>query len=171
MESIKMKYMDFEFCVNPKSLKISCSKHFSSGVPITGFESKSETAVAPRVITGSGIFSGSDAVSNILRFESLLRIKGGGTLFLPELAPQTAFFSKLDYEISAENNAVYYSFEFIQSKGDAKALADFGFTYALSGENAFSIANRTGVAIEKIMAVNGYPEPFCIKVGEKVLLE
>ena len=171
MKMIKLMFENTEFYSNPETLKISSEKRMNKSIELGEFEHYFEASNGAKIIEGEGEFFGKDAVWQVLRLEKLQQRKGDGELFIPEFSPLRAFFKNLSYEISADKGSVKYSFVFIQSKPDSKSLYDFGFTYALSGENLFHIANRTGVAIEKIVELNDFSDPFSVNEGEKVMLK
>lgn len=170
MKLIKMSYKGFVFSANPSSIKIQLSKYVSKrNIPF--FTSKTqEICFQPARITGKGIFVGNDAGELADKLMRVFKSEGSGYLFLPNSEPVPAYFDALDISYDAEKNCVSYTFSFIEDCKGKKHNFDFGYTFALAGENLYDVANRTDVSIEKLVACNDFKDLFSLTEGDRVRL-
>lgn len=170
MKLIKMSYKGFVFSANPSSIKIQLSKYVSKrNIPF--FTSKTqEICFQPAKITGKGVFAGADAGKFADRLMRIFKSEGSAYLFLPDSEPVLAYFDALDISYDAEKNYVSYSFSFIEDSKGKKHSFDFGYTFALEGENLYDVANRTDVSIEKLAQCNDFKDLFSLSKGDRVRL-
>lgn len=170
MQLMKLKYKDFTFPSNPESIKIKYQNNVSAAALFGSDSSVQNVSRNACAVSASGAFFGGECTAFLAQLEALYKDKSAGFLFLPNGACITAFFSALSYEISADKSAVQYSLEFKEDCRHTEAVYDFGYTYAESGENAFHIAARTGVAVEKIIELNALKNAFDLSEGDRVVL-
>lgn len=170
MQLIRMSFKDFTFMVNPESLKISHTKSVSSKLLPFGSSKNKEMNTNPVVISGVGYSIGENARKNIRFLTRVFNDKGSGYLYLPDSTPIKVIFSKLDVKYSGVEDKVEYEFEFLQESCGKAAVFDFGFTYALQGENLYDIANRTSKDVGELFCLNKYSDLFSVKEGDKVWL-
>lgn len=170
MKLIKMSYKGFVFYANPSSIKIQLSKHVSKrNIPF--FYSKTqEICFKPAKITGNGCFTGNDAGKYADSLMRIFKSENSGYLFLPNSEPLLAYFELLDVSYDAEKNSVSYSFSFLEDCRNKKHSFNFGYTFALEGENLYDVANRTDVSIEKIVQCNDFRDLFSLEKGDRVRL-
>lgn len=71
-----------------------------------------------RSITGSGVFTGTSAVSKYQELEALALIPTSGKLTHPTLGELTCYFTQLKMTQEPENNVIHYEFTFTQADGD-----------------------------------------------------
>ena len=168
---IKMRYKDFEFDQNPAQIKVA-SAGIQAVHPVTGAVSVVDGICRkPTVVSGKGSFFGTDAVCRALLLRELLFSQESGWLFVPSAPPMRAFFTDFTSECNTQKNCVLYTFAFTEDCSERKEKFDFGYTVAEAEENAFDIANRTGVSVDAIMRCNSYPTPFDVQKGDQVMLQ
>lgn len=170
MRLIKMKYKDFEFEKNPQSVEIAKTKKISRRAVFSKGDSVCEISGNAAVITAKGRLYGDDAQLIADELKRLHDKRGSGMLLLPCGSCYDAYFSSLELKSGAQEGYIDYSLEFIENENHRLPSVDFGFTYALEGENAFDIANRCSVAVESIMKNNDLKTPFDIKEGERLVI-
>ncbi len=170
MKLIKMSYKGLVFYANPSSIKIQLSKYVSKrNIPL--FTSKTqEICFQPSRITGNGVFAGNDAGKFADKLMRIFKSEGSGYLFLPNSEPVLTHFDALDISYDAEKNCVSYSFSFIEDCKGKRHSFDFGYTFALEGENMYDVANRTNVSIEKLARCNDFKDLFSLSEGDRVKL-
>lgn len=170
MQYITMNYKGFEFKANPTSLKVCYTKSIARRkIPFSASVSQ-EMSNSEAVIKGNGSFLGKDAMKKAYEMLRVFNRKGSDYLFCSSAIPIKAFFSDLDISYSSTEEKVDYSFTFIQDEDSKASDYDFGYTIAQENENAFDIANRTGIEIEKIVEANDLEDLFAIKQGDKIWL-
>ena len=170
MKCITMSYKGFEFPVNVKSINASFSKRISN-IPIPKKSAKSqEICFNPAVIKGEGCFVGEGANEKAQLLITAFRGKGSAYLFSPIFSPIKAYFSDLKLSADSEKNCIEFSFTFTEDATGKKRYYDFGYTFALPGENLFDIANRCDVSPEKISKANDFKDMFSVSQGDKVWL-
>ena len=171
MQLIIMRYKDFEFEKNPYSVEISKSKKISKRTVFGKGESVCETAQNAEIITVKGRLYGEDANERAQSLKRLQRQSGSGMLLLPDGDCICAFLCSLQLKSEAREGYIEYSIEFTEdaSKRGTPEI-NYGFTYALDGENAFDIAKRCNTTVESIMKNNEIKTPFDIKAGERLVI-
>ena len=71
-----------------------------------------------RTITGSGVFTGADAVSTFQELEALATRSSSGELIHPTFGTLTCYFTQLKMTQEPETNVIHYEFTFTQADGD-----------------------------------------------------
>lgn len=170
MNNIILEYKGHQFPINPAALEISNSKKLGIEHIYGGNAKAQEIDVEPSVIKGKGTFYGDDAQLQCMHICELLKENGSGWLYYPEALAIKAFFTQFDYKLDSKSNSVSYNFTFIEDCSDRRSHRLFEYTSAQKGENAFNIANREGVSVSDIMALNRYATPFDIMSGDRVRL-
>lgn len=170
MQLIRISYKDFTFMVNPNTLKLSHSKSVASRTIPFGASRNKEVNTNPIIISGTGYFAGNNARKYIRELSKIFNDKGSGYLFLPDSTPIKAIFSKLEITYTGASDKIEYSFEFLQEEVGKSTTFDFGYTFALGGENLFDIANRTNTEVGDLFSLNGYSDLFSVSEGDKVWL-
>lgn len=167
---MKLKYKDFEFFQNPQ--KISVKKSKSIGLkPLPGFGTAAqEICDDAAVIKISGRFYGHEGEAAIKRLYSLQSQKHAGELLLPGGDYFNAFFTSFEATRNAAENYISYSAQFTESQTGKSASLVCKSTVALENENAFVIAARCGVSVEKIMRLNCFKTPFDVPLGARVII-
>ncbi|MGN0522376.1 MAG: hypothetical protein ACI4IQ_07045 [Eubacterium sp.] len=171
MKTIKMKFRDFEFPVNPSSIIVASQRNISTSCSTDGSSTVQNVSQNPVTVSGEGEFFGEEPEKYCTQLNHMLRTGVSGWLFVPYAEPVKAFLSEFSYSKSVKKSCISYKFKFIQADLDRKESADFGYTYAQSGENAFDIAYREGVSVSDIMRLNDFKTPFDISDGDKVMLK
>lgn len=170
MQTITMNYKGFCFNANPAYIKAEYSKNIASKTVLFKSSKQQEISFKAAKIKGKGKFVGTDAGEKAHELIKVFRSKGSAFLFSPDLPPMTAYFSALDISYNAVENCVDYSFEFIEDSNAKNPVRNFGYTFALDGENLYDIANRTSVGVDKLFKCNNYPDLFSVSKGDKVWL-
>ena len=171
MKSIKMSYRGFGFEVNPKSVKAEYSRAESTALLTKRRAISHELCEMPLVVSGTGRFYGENAREKMQELLSVYKKGGAAYLFSPVFPPVKAHFLSLSFTVSADSELIDYSFRFKESENKKLGAFDFGYTLAGENENLFDIAARTGVAIEKIIDLNSFEEPFSVREGDRVWLK
>lgn len=169
MKQIKMTFGDFEFPVNPKKIKISASSN-TDEVPAvdTGVKSR-RISQNPLIITGHGELYGGSAQEYCGEFLKLIKSPSPDWLFVPMSAPIFALFTEFSFSSDAVKNSIVYDFKFVQAEDKKDVRCNFGYTYVLAGENAFDVAHRCGVSVNRIMELNDFVTPFDLNEGDKAV--
>lgn len=165
-----MKYKDFEFPTNPSKIEVQAERNISVKPSLNRKWVNQNVSENPVKITGSGIFYGDSAQTICNELQRLVSEESSGWLFAPTIEPVKAFFESFTYSKDTSKNRLDYSFIFKEDMRGRNAKHHFSFTYADENENAFDIANRTGVSVNKIMEINDFSSPFEIEQGSKVRL-
>lgn len=171
MKSVKMTYKGFEFDINPSSVKLELSKANSSFVIPFKRNKSREISELPMTLIGKGRLSGADAREKSQELISVFKKSGSAYVFSPVLTPIKAYFTSLEFGVSAGDDSIEYSFKFTEDTGSKKAMYDFGYTLAERGENLFDIANRTDTSVERLFELNRFENPFTVEEGNKVWLK
>ena len=171
MKCIKMSYRGVEFPVNVKSIRASLSKKISTSHIPKGSARAQEICFNPTVISAGGSFTGKDAEKKAHMLLRAFGEEGAEYLFSPLFSPMKMFFSELELNADAENNCINYTFTFVEEVRKKRSRYDFGYTFALSGENLFEVANRCGVSFEQIAEANGSRDMFSVREGDKLWLK
>lgn len=170
MKTIKMSYKGLVFSANPSSIKVQLSKSISKkSIPFSTSNAQ-EVCFKPSKISGEGMFTGADAREFAHKLMHVFKSEGSAYLLLPNAEPITVFFESLDISYDSSKNCVSYSFSFVEDCKSKKYSFDFGYTYALEGENLYDISNRTDVSVEKLFEYNTYKNLFSVSAGDKVRL-
>lgn len=170
MQYIKMNYKGFEFDINPSSIKMELSKRVSKRVIPFKSTKIQEICFNPAKFKGSGCFYGKNARQQAHSLVRLFNDEGSAYLFSPDFPPTRAFFNDLSISFNAQKDAVEYTVEFVEDSLGKKDKYNFGFTYALYGENLFDIANRCDKRVEDLFDKNNFENLFSVKEGDKVWL-
>lgn len=170
MKMIKMKYRDFEFEVNPSEVSMKLSKNISKRDLYNHGEKCEEINKRGAVISGKGYFVGENAMNRAYALVRVYNKKGSDFLFTPFCTPMKMYFTSLEVHYSASESRVEYSFEFVQDGFEKKESYDFGYTFALDGENLFDISNRTGVDVQRLASLNDFGDLFAVREGDRVWL-
>lgn len=170
MRCIKMSYKGFEFPVNTGSIKAELSKKINTFHIPKGSARAQEICFNPAVISGGGSFTGDTAEEMAHMLIRAFQSEGAAYLFSPLFSPMKMYFSDLKLSADAENNQINYSFTFVEESADKRKRYEFGYTYALAGENLFDVANRCGVSFEKIAGANSSRDMFSVNEGDKLWL-
>lgn len=168
MQLIKMSYKNFEFDVNPCTVKVDYSKNIATRFIIDSTDKAQEMSASPVVVTGSGSFVGDGAKEKAYQLGLIFNSAGSDYLFCPGYQPVKAFFKNLSVCTNAQKGCVDYTFTFVEDYQGKKQQYDFGYTFALEGENLFDIANRLNINVEVLVAKNDFEDVFAVKEGDKV---
>ena len=168
---MRMKYKDFIFPSNPKSVKVLSSVNCSEKSVYGKNSDVQGVSVNPSVITGNGEFYFEKGEDSCCYLMHLLHQATSGWLFVPSSPPMKAFLTQFTFEKNAQKGCYTYSFEFKEDCTDKSETVSSAQTIAKKGENAFEIANRCNVSVSRIMRLNDLRTPFDVKEGDVVMLE
>ena len=116
----KMSYKNFIFPVNPYVIHIShAKKSVEHKIPLAR-NIVCDLGENARIITGEGEFFGTNCMNDFDRLESIFHSKGGGMLYIPSQKPVYAVFDKLELIAQDTENAIKYTFRFIESFDKSK---------------------------------------------------
>ncbi len=166
----KMSFGNFEWPYNPEKIQISYKNNISTTLfPFR--KCKTEiTAPGPRVVTGSGRFTGEDALFYASKLCNLKRLDTPQPLKLPLTEPFNCILAKTVIFASASENAVLYEFEFIETDTETEGSSSTRTVDVLKGDSVYSISARTGVSVDKIVYLNpAIRDPFDIKLSKVVV--
>lgn len=167
---MKLKYKNFEFPMNPESLKISSSTNCEKRAVFGKNSIVQNVSLNPVTVTGNGEFYGDKGDEYCAVLQNMLKNKSSGWLFLPGGHCVKVFFTEFSFHKKSKKNAVQYSFAFTEDCTDRKAQRNLKYTLAEKDENAFEIANRCDVSVNDIMKLNDLKSPFDINFGDRVVL-
>lgn len=167
---MRLKYKEFEFPSNPGKIEILSSASCSSKPVLSGGSAVENISADPIVVCGSGEFYGEGCEEYCARLQNILKDTSSGWLFIPSSPPVKAFFTAFSFSKNTKKNSVLYSFKFTEDCLDRMAERKFDCTVARTGENAYEIANRTGISVNDIMLLNDFKSPFDIEEGDRVVL-
>lgn len=170
MEFIKMSYKGLTLHVNPASVKADFSKNLSKNSILLKSSRVNEICFEPTVIYGEGKLIGNDAREFAHELMRVFKSKGSAYLFCADFCPIKVYFKNLSIKFEAKENCINYTFEFVEDCNGRKNDFDFGFTYALEGENLYDISNRTNVEIEKLFELNAFKDLFSVSKGDRIWL-
>ncbi|UKI22190.1 MAG: LysM peptidoglycan-binding domain-containing protein [Anaerotruncus sp.] len=115
-------------------------------------------------------FTGTRARRRLKGFMPCKAKKHAGALLLPGGDYFNAFFTSFEATRNAAENYISYSAQFTESQTGKSASLVCKSTVALENENAFEIAARCGVSVEKIMRLNCFKTPFDVPLGTRVII-
>lgn len=166
-----MRYKDFVFESNPKLVCVNSSRNIREVSLIDSGSAVENISRNAAVISGEGAFYGEKANEHAAALEALQHSSDSGWLFLPDGGCYNAYFKELSVKKDAGKNCVFYSFSFVENCSRRKEEYDFEETYAQEGENMFDIAFRCKTAVETLMKLNNYKNPFAVSAGDRVVLK
>lgn len=162
-------FREFQFPVNPQNLEIRENDRVRVVPLARDGHWIDERPLHPSSVKGTGIFTG---VQSPRDFERLRRefVKGGsGVLLLGGYRIMDAVFRSLTCT-GRQGDSVGYSFEFVETPVE-KNSAEQVVHLVDEGENMWDIADKYGMQIERLMALNpSVSAPEDIRPGEEVFL-
>ncbi len=169
MKSVRLKYKDYAFPKNPKSIVITSSKHLSEN-KINGYRTQTtEICKNPCNITVSGEIT-QNINEETEKLKKLQNEKNSGFLQIPYADTYDAFFEKIEFKISANSEKVIYNAVFRENQKEKLDTVKITKTTVLKDENLFDISARTGVSVENLIEINNLKSPFDIKENQEVIL-
>lgn len=162
-------FRDFVFPVNPQSLEIRDGDRVRALSLAQDGWWLGEKGPQPSAVTGSGTFTGTEALRDFdcLRTEYLRG--GSGVLILGGYRSMDAVFRSLACT-GRQGNSVGYSFEFVEYPVE-KSVAEKVVHLVSAGETLWDISDRYGIGIERLMTLNpSIPAPEDLVEGEEVRL-
>lgn len=168
---MKLKYKNFEFIQNPQKITVKKSKSVGlKPLPGLGTEAQ-EICDDAAVIKIYGRFYGKDGDKAVKKLYALQAQKQAGALLLPGGDYFNAYFTSFETTRNAAENYISYEAQFTESQIGKNSSFVCKSTFAQNGENAFEIAARCGVSVEKIMKLNSFKTPFEVPAGAKVIID
>lgn len=167
---IKLKYKDFTFDVNVKDFNISMQKNVSTVSAIDQQPESNKITVEPTVLSGKGYFIGDEALDKAYQLIMLYNDSTSDFVYSPYSVVFKAFFTKLCISYSAEKGRVEYEIEFTEELPGKNVRRSVPFTFVEENENAFDLAERVNIPIEKIIKLNDLQDLFKIGKGSKIWL-
>jgi len=167
----KMRFKNFCFKSNPAFLEITHNRMVHNQPLLNGKSRVENGAVLPAEIQGKGCLFGSRAAEDAAVLEMLHKKAEPGWLYLPCGQAYHAYLKKLSVSFDAERNRYDYSFLFVENVNEKQPVRPLDFTLAGENENMFEIAQRCGISVERLMALNDYKTPFEVQAGDRVVLK
>lgn len=180
-----MRYKDYIWPHNPAVYTITYERQIAVHKVPFGQYCTQDLGLGCRVMRGQGVFAGEGAYEAFKKLASVFYQDGPGLLIHPLWQISNAYFTALKLEQEPLPDYVRYTFEFrerfngydgsltaLGASGDAGPEAGVRQTHrVVSGETLWGIAERHGVRLEELLAVNpGIKNPNLISVGEAVRL-
>ncbi len=170
MMLIGFTYKNFTLPENPEDISINKSKNINTrSLPGAG-SAVDEISGNAAVINVSGRLYGEDREVLAAKLSALHDEYGAGALYLPGGEFFYAYFSQLKLKRNAAQSCIFYELIFVEDEIHKNALAQPDSVIALSGENAFDIASRCGVPVERIVEKNSLKTPFDIEEGQRLTI-
>lgn len=165
-----MRFREFTWQNNPVSLRVSNARNVEEISVPYGESRAEELGSRRRKVTGEGYFSGEDCMEQWDKLQAAFAQKGPGMLQLPGVSPFLALMDSLELIGAQGKDLVRYSFSFTEWEGKP-VYSGSGRHRAHQGENLWDYANRWGVSIEELVAVNPHIRDICVlQEGEEVLV-
>lgn len=123
-----------------------------------------------RIITGKGVFLGSDCQEQFDELASQLEQGGEGLLILPGKAPMRAVFVSLKLIGETRPGQISYSFQF-QEVPTKKADGDIKYYLVRKeGETLWHVAAQCGVTVDVLRIQNQVQWPNALPIGLRLVL-
>lgn len=112
-----LKYKDYTWPSDPQTYREVLSREplYTTSDGVTSYSKMSATH---RVITGSGIFFGTDAYEDFQELMELAEDNSPGALIHPIWGTRHCYLTKLELNQEPREDFVSYSFEFTQARSD-----------------------------------------------------
>lgn len=164
-----MRFMDFTWHHNPKTLSIQCGKQIKEfNYPYTHSESVF-LGEHCRVIRGTGELYGEDCIE---QFNALCRLyskKETGLLTLPQMPSVWADFTELKFISSERKNIVDYAFTFTEKHTERNNVNVHIYHTVKTGETLWDISYAYETAVEALAQLNPWIRtPESLSPGEQV---
>ena len=178
-----MRYKNYTWPHNPKVYNIEYErKMVEQKVPYGGYLLQ-DLGSTRRVMRGEGEFVGADAYRQFGLLANVFYSRGSGVLVHPVWQAARAYFVSLKLEQVPRENYVKYSFvfweeengyvpdELVNGQGGGQIGSDGNYTVK-SGDNLWEIANRYGLTVSQLLAMNPQiKNPSLIRPGDEVRLQ
>lgn len=171
MISASMRYKNFTWHHNPKTLKIKNSKKtINLSYPYSYTEAE-EMFNEKAVIEGEGELFGENCIEQFNNLCRLFSSKNKGILSIGGIPSFEAYFTKLELLCEPKNNILSYSFQFTECSSKEKRDTGTNYYIAQSEETLWDISYKCNISIETLAKLNpGYKRPDSVKEGDRVVL-
>ncbi len=163
---MRMRYRELDFINNPSQWEVKSSQAVKASPARSGRSAVRGAVKNPCVISGSGKVYSEEGEDWCARMSCYSDDGKSGWLFTPLHTPFEAFLTSFSYKKSSGSEAFIYSFEFTEKCDGRGYEAPLDCTVARSGENAFDIAHRCGISVDRLEELNSFIPPFEISEGE-----
>lgn len=171
MISASMRYKNFTWHHNPKTLKIKNSKRTVSLSYPYCYRSTEEMFRENTVIEGEGELFGEDCIE---QFNSLCRLyssKNKGILSIGGIPSFEAYFTRLELLCEPKNNILTYSFQFSECSSKEKRDTQINYYIAEKGDTLWDVSYKCNVPIETLAKLNlKYKRPDSVQEGDRVII-
>ena len=165
-----MRFRDFTWQNNPVSLRVASARNVEETSIPYGESRTEELGSRRRKVTGEGYFAGEDCMEQWDKLQAAFAQKGPGILQLPGVTPFWALMDSLELIGAQGKDLVRYGFSFTEWEGQP-AYSGSGRYRACQGESLWDYANRWGVSVEELVALNPHIRDICeLQEGEEVLV-
>lgn len=170
MRLMGMRFRDFTWRANPVSLRVENSREvLETKIPF-GESQAQELGRQRRKVFGEGYFSGEGCMEDWNSLQQTFSQKGPGILQLPGVEPFWALMDSLELIGAQGKDLVRYAFSFTEWEAQP-VFSGSGVYLAQAGESLWDYANRWGMAVEELVAVNPHVQDIGnLKEGEQVIV-
>ncbi len=173
MSITQMKYKDYTWKHNPKTIKITRKSNLKDlNVPYAGSIIQN-LGLEKRIISGSGELFGQDCYEQFNILNDVYREQESGYLHINGISPFKAFFRYLNLESNPQPNLISYSFEFWEDMQiDNSGLKSFAKYHVVTqGETLWDISYIYGTSVYKLIKLNpNIKNPEKLYVGQRVIV-
>lgn len=110
-----MSYKTFTFPQNPTKIEITVQNLIATAYCPQYGPLQQLICPSRRIISGSGLFFGSDARNQYCALETLFWEGTAGTLYIPDIGQVTAYFSELSLTEEGDGSYLRYRFRFAEN--------------------------------------------------------
>lgn len=167
--SLKMRFGDFVWPVNPEKIKTVNETQFSSTLLPFSTAFSEPTVLKPRRVTGSGSFNKETSLFYIEKLRILQKNCQAMMLVLPTAEEFECVLSSLSVYLN-EDMSVDYEFEFVEADTSKDSFVASGSTDVIGGETVYEICERTGITLQRLLALNPeIKDPYVIEQGSVLI--
>ena len=149
----KMRYKDYTWEHNPKTLKVSLSDNLTEQKLAGSRSLVRYSGRGARKISGEGQLCGDDCLHEFSRLLSLQYQSSSGILSLPDTKPFYAFFSGIKLLCEPSPKVISYAFEFVEDTS-RPLKSETAFHIVEDGETLWDISYIYGVPVEELVKLN-----------------
>lgn len=168
MNLMTMGFKGFTWQVNPTTLRLELGRNLrETALPYVGSRLE-DLGKRKRRVSGEGYFIGKDCMAQWQALGAAFAQGGPGWLQLPGQAPILAVMEELKLLGEPGENALRYSFAFVESTG-GQGVPRGQLYHAAAGESLWDYAWRHHKSMEELRAANQHIRDIaCLEQGEEV---
>lgn len=171
MISASMRYKNFTWHHNPKTLKIKNSKRIISLSYPYSYRTVQEMFKENAVIEGEGELYGENCIEQFNSLCKLYSSKNKGILSIGGIPSFEAYFTKLELLCEPKNNILTYSFQFTECSSKEKRDTPANYYTAENNDTLWDVSYKCGVSIDTLAKLNPkYKRPDSVQEGDMVII-